>query len=169
MYPSYDLGRGDAVLAVHEVVEILLVISVASLGYVYGSNINVLPNPSLPSTGVNIAPFIFSMLLGALIWIILDTIFAFDRDRSAIRAPEFLGGGTIHLIFIPAMVIAYAYGMYLNFLNTQGSIILFQNRALDIPRFLGFSWNLLINNTGVSVAGILFGLIFSVFIDSSMK
>ncbi len=156
-------------MAVHEVVEILLVISVASLGYVYGSNINVLPNPSLPSTGVNIAPFIFSMLLGSMIWILLDTLVAFDRDRSAIRAPEFLGGGTIHLIFIPSMVIAYAYGMYLNFLNTQGSIIRFQNGALDLPRFLTFSWTLLIDNTGVSVAGILFGLILSIFIDSSMK
>ena len=155
--------------AVHEIVEILLVIGLAALGYTYGSSINILPNPSLPSTGVNVAPFIFSMLLGAMIWIFLDTIVAFDRDRSAIRAPEFLGGGTIHLIFIPAMVIAYAYGMYLNFLNTNGSTIVFQNEALDIPRFVGFSWNLLITNTGVSVAGILFGLIFSVFLDSSMR
>ena len=155
--------------AIHKIVEVLLVIGVAAFGYIYGSSINILPNPSLPSTGVNVAPFIFSMLLGALIWIFLDTLVAFDRDRSAIRAPEFLGGGTIHLIFIPAMVITYAYGMYLNFLNSNGSIIAFQTGALDIPRFFGFSWNLLINNTGVSVAGILFGLIFGVFLDSSMK
>ncbi len=156
-------------MALHEIVEILLVIGVTTLGYAYGSSMVILPNPSSPSTGVNLAPFIFSMLLGAMIWIILDTLIAFDRDRSAIRAPEFLGGGTIHLIFLPAMVIAYAYGMYLNFLNGQGSSIRFQNEALDIPRFAGFSWNLLITNTGVSVAGILFGLIFAVFIDSSMK
>lgn len=109
------------------------------------------------------------MLLGSLIWITLDTIVAFDRDRSAIRAPEFLGGGTIHLIFIPSMVIAYGYGMYLNFLTTQRSSIIFQNQALDIPRLSGFLWNLLVTNTGVSVAGILFGLIFSIFIDSSMR
>lgn len=152
----------------HEVVEIILVIAVAGIGFVYGSSINILPNPSLPSSGVNLAPFIFSMLLGAMIWIILDTILAFDKDRSAIRAPEFLGGGTIHLIFIPAMVIAYAYGMYLNSLNTQSNIV-FQNAALDIPRFIGFSLNLLITNTGVSVAGTLFGLIISAFLDASMK
>jgi hypothetical protein len=142
---------------------------VATLGYTYGPSINILPNPSLPSTGVNLAPFIFAMMLGALIWITIDTLVAFDSDRSAIRAPEFLGGGTIHLIFIPAMVVAYAYGMYLNFLNTQSSIIGFQNGALDIPRFAGFAWNLLVTNTGVSVAGILFGLIFSIFLDSSME
>ncbi len=156
-------------MAVHEIVEILLVLALAGLGFAYGSSINILPNPNLPSTGVNIAPFIFSMLLGSMIWITLDTIVAFDRDRSAIRAPEFLGGGTIHLVFIPAMVIAYAYGMYLNFLHTQSSNIIFENQAFDIPRFLGFSWSVLIDNTGVSVAGVLFGLIFSVFIDSSMK
>ncbi len=156
-------------MAVHEIVEILLVIAVTGLGYAYGSSIIILPNPSSPSTGVNLAPFIFSMLLGAMIWIILDTAIAFDRDRSAIRAPEFLGGGTVHLIFLPAMVIGNAYGMYLNFLNTQGSAIIFQNEALDIPRFVGFSWNLLTANTGVSVAGILFGLIFSAYLDSSMK
>ncbi len=165
----YDYDESAGIMAVHEIVEILLVIAVASLGYAYGSSMNILPNPNSTSTGVNLAPFIFSMLLGAMIWIILDTAIAFDRDRSAIRAPEFLGGGTIHLIFIPAMVIAYAYGMYLNFLNSEGSIIRFQNEALDIPRFVGFSWNLLVTNTGVSVAGILFGLIFSAFIDSSMK
>lgn len=156
-------------MAVHEVVEVLLVLGLGAFGYFYGYNLNIISNPGAASTGINIAPFIFSMLLGALLWIIIDTIVGFDKDRSAIRAPKLLGGGTIHLIFIPAMVLAYAYGMYLNFLNTQGSIIRFQNGALDIPRFLGFTYTLLIDNTGVSVAGILFGLIFSVFIDSSMK
>lgn len=156
-------------MAVHEIVEILLVLGLGALGYFYGSSINILPTPGIANSGVNMAPFIFSLLLGALVWIIIDTIVAFDRDRSAVRAPNFLGGGTIHLIFIPAMVIAYAYGMYLNFLNGRGSVIGFQNGAVDIPRFAGFAWNLLVTNTGVSVAGVLFGLIISVFIDSSMS
>jgi purine-cytosine permease-like protein len=156
-------------LAVHEVVELLLVLGVAALGYAFGSNISILPNPNAPTTGVNLAPFIFSMLLGALIWITLDTLIAFDQDRSAIRAPEFLGGGTIHLFFIPGMVIAYAYGMYLNSLNQQTSSVGFQNALLDLPRFAAFAWTLLVNNTGVSIAGVLFGVIFSIFIDTSLR
>ncbi len=156
-------------MAVHEIIEVLLILGLGALGYFYGPTISILPNPGAPASGVNIAPFIFSMLLGALIWITIDTIVAFDRDRSAVRAPAFLGGGAIHLIVIPAMVVTYAYGMYLYYLNSGGSIVGFQNAATDIPRLVGFSWTLLINNTGVSVAGVLFGLIISVFIDSSMK
>ncbi len=156
-------------MAVHEIVETLLVIGLAALGYFYGPIINILPTPGAPSTGVNITPFIFSMLIGVMIWIIIDTIIAFDRDRSGIRAPEFLGGGTIHLIVIPAMLFAYAYGMYLNLLASTESGVGFQNAVFDLPRLFGFMWALLINNTGASAAGVLFGVIFSVFIDSSIK